>query len=64
MENDDHFFNTLREKYLITVVMEAKVYIGIKLDWDYAQKTVIFSMSNYRRNALHILQHVLMGGRE
>ena len=30
-EDVDHFLNTLRDKYLITVDMEATVYIGIKL---------------------------------
>ena len=30
-EDADHFLNALRAKYLITVDMEATVYIGIKL---------------------------------
>ena len=44
--------------------MEATVYIGIKLDWDYVHRTVLFSMTNYVRKALHIFQHILMGGKE
>ena len=31
IEDADHFLNTLRAKYLITVNVEATVYIGIKL---------------------------------
>ena len=44
--------------------MEAKVYIGIKLYWDYAHRTVTLSMPNYVRNSLHIFQHILMGGKD
>ena len=46
-EDADHFLNTLRAKYLITVDMEATLYIGIKLMWDYVHRTVTFSMPSY-----------------
>ena len=41
-EDADHFLNSLRAKYLITVDMAATVYIGIKLEWDYLHRTVTF----------------------
>ena len=63
VEDADHFFNALKAKYLITVDMEAKVYIGIKLYWDYVNITVILSMPNYMPKALHIFQHIFMGGK-
>ena len=63
-EDAEHFFNYFRAKYLITVDMEATVYIGIKLDWDYVHRTVILSISNYVRKALHRFQHILRGGKE
>ena len=44
--------------------MEAKVYIGINLDWDYVNKTVTFYMPEYVRKALHRIQHILMIGKE
>ena len=44
--------------------MKVKVYIGIKLDWDYVNRTVIFSMPDYVRKDLHIFQHILMGSKE
>ena len=44
--------------------MEATVYIGIKLEWDYVQKTATLSMQNYLHKALHIFQHILRGGKE
>ena len=44
--------------------MEATVYIGIKLYWDYVQRTVTFSMPNYVRKALLIFQHIMMGDKE
>ena len=43
--------------------MEANVYIVIKLDWYYFNITVTFSMPNYVCKALHIFQHILMGGK-
>ena len=43
--------------------MEATVYIGIKLDWDYVKITVTLSMPNYVRKSLHIFQHILMGNK-
>ena len=63
MENDDHFFNALREKYLITVDMEATVNIGIRLDWYYVHRTVTLSMLIYVHKDLHIFQHILRGGK-
>ena len=44
--------------------MEATVYIGIKLTWDYVQRTVTLSMPNYVHKALHRFQHILRGGKE
>ena len=44
--------------------MEANVYIGINLDWNYANRTITLSKPNYVRKALHIFQHILMGGKE
>ena len=64
MEDASHFFNSLREKYLVTVSMEATVYIGIKLDWDYVDRTVTLTMQIYLRKALHRFQHTLMGSKD
>ena len=44
--------------------MEAAVYIGIQLYWDYVNRTVTFSILNYTHKALHIFQHILMGYKE
>ena len=44
--------------------MEEKVYIGIKLEWDYMHKTVTFSMPSYVRSDLHGFQHIIKGGKE
>ena len=58
-EDADHFKNALRAKYLITVDMEATVYISIKLEWGYVHRTITLSMTNYVRNTLHRFQHIL-----
>ena len=63
-EDADHFLNALRSKYLITVVLEATVYIGIKLTWDYLHRTFILSMPSYFHKSLHIFQNILRGGKE
>ena len=63
-EDADHFLNALRAEYLITVDMEAKLYIGIKLAWEYVHKTFTLSMPRYVHKELHRLQHILRGGKE
>ena len=44
--------------------MDATVYIGIKLKWDYVHRTFTLSMPSYVHKALHRLQHILRGGKE
>ena len=63
-EDADHFLNSLRAKYLITVDMNATVYIGIKLTWDYVHRTVTLSMPSYVQKALYGFQHIPRGGKE
>ena len=63
-DDADHFLNALRSKYLVIVNMEATVYIGIKLTWDYVHITVTFSIPSYVHKALHRFQHILSGGKE
>ena len=43
-EDADNFLNALSAKYLITVDMEATVYIGITLEWYYVPRTVTLSI--------------------
>ena len=63
-EDADHFLKALRAKYLITVDMAAILYIGIKLEWDYVNRTVTLSMPSSVRKDLHRFQHILRGGKE
>ena len=63
-EDADHFLNSLRAKYLITVDMNVTVYIGIKLTWDYVHRTVTLSMTSYVKKVLHRSQNILRGGKE
>ena len=64
MEDADNILNSLQVKYLITVDMEATLYIGIKLDWDYVNRTGTLSIPNYVLKPLHIFQHIQMDGKE
>ena len=38
--------------------MELKQYIGIHLQFDYDQQTLVYSMSDYAKNALLELKHL------
>ena len=62
-EDADHFLNSLWAKYLITVDMEATLYIGIKPVWDYVHITFILSMPSYVQKAFHRFHHILIGGK-
>ena len=44
--------------------MTETVYIMIKLEWDYVQITVTFSMPSYVRKYLHRFQNILRGCKE
>ena len=63
-EDADPFLNSLRAKYLITIDMEAAVYIVNKLEWDYVHRTVTSSIPNYVLKTLHRFQHIMRGGKE
>ena len=63
-DDADHFLNALRTKYLITVNMEATLYIEIKLKWDYVHRTFTLYMESYVHKALHRFHHILRGGKE
>ena len=63
-EDAENVLNALRAKYLITVDIEATVYIGIKLAWDYVHRTVTLYMSSYVHKELHRSQNILRGGKE
>ena len=41
--------------------MEATVYIGIKLEWDYVHRTVTLLTPSYVHKALQIFHHILQG---
>ena len=63
-EDADHFLNSLRAKYLITVHMEETFYIEIKLEWGYVHRTVTLSMPSYVQKSLHIVQNIMRGGKK
>ena len=53
----NHLINTLQDQYKITVDLTGKSYLGLTIDWNYAQGYVEISMPYYFRKALHKLQH-------
>ena len=49
----DHLINGLRDQYKITVKLTGNSYLGLTIDWNYAQGFVDISMLDYLRKALH-----------
>jgi hypothetical protein len=56
-EHADHLTTVLKEKYEISQDWEAKLYCGIKLKWDYVNRTCDLSMPGYVKAALKRFQH-------
>jgi len=52
-----HLFTSLRENYKITEDWTGELYLGIKMNWDYKNRTVDLSMPNYVSEALRKFQH-------
>ena len=59
LENAQHLLNALQAKYTISEYWEAKIYIGITLNWDYIKRTVELSMPGYVTSALLRFRHQL-----
>ena len=51
-DNAQHLLHALKEIYTISEYWEAKLYIGIRLNWDYSKQTVDLSMPGYVTAAL------------
>jgi hypothetical protein len=56
-QHAQHLFTSLRENYKISEDWTGELYLGIKLNWDYKNRTVDLSMPNYVSEALHRFQH-------
>jgi hypothetical protein len=53
----DHFLNALRNHYEIHLDMSGSNYIGLHLEWNYANGTVDISMPGYIERLLHRIGH-------
>ena len=56
-EDADYLLNVLKEQCVISEDWEAKIYCGVRFDWNYKQRTFILSMPDYVTTALKIFQH-------
>ena len=54
----DHIINALRDQYKITVDLTGNSYLGLTINWNYAQGYVNISMPDYIRKDLHEFQHL------
>ena len=59
LDNAQHLFHALKEKYTISEDWEAKMYIGISLKWVYIKRKVDLSMPGYITAALQRFCHQL-----
>ena len=48
-----HLINALRDQYKITVDLTGNSYLGMTIDWNYAQGYVNISMPDYVCKSLH-----------
>ena len=58
LEHFHHLCDSLRDLYEITVDEQGTKYLGMKLDWDYQNKTVDISMPGYIKKVLQRFQHI------
>ena len=61
LRNVHHLINALKNKHDITIDWDAKTYIGIALQWDYKERTVLLSMPKYVPASLEIIGHIFNG---
>jgi hypothetical protein len=56
-EHAEHLRDVLRSKYTITTDWDGDLYLGLQLQWDYANRTVDLSMPGYVAKALQRFSH-------
>ena len=56
-QDTDHLLNALRQKYAITVDLTGSSYLGLTLEWNYAEGYVDISMPGYVSKALLKFKH-------
>ena len=56
-EDTDHFINSLRKYYNISLDMSGNDYCGLHINWDYKNYTVDISMPNYVKKLLQKIKH-------
>jgi hypothetical protein len=63
-EHAEHLKAALEENYKRSTDWEGALYCGIKLNWDYAARTVDLSMPGYKAAVMHHLQHPTLAHRQ
>jgi hypothetical protein len=56
-QHANHLFNALKEHYKAATDWDGGLYCGVKLDWNYDERTVDLSMLGYVAAALHKFQY-------
>ena len=54
-----HLQKALQDRYTITIDLEAELYCGVKLNWDYKNRKCTLTMPGYIEKLLHKVQHPL-----
>ena len=53
----NHLVQTLKRWYNVTIDWKGELYVGIKLEWDYANRTLDTHVPGFVKKALHKYQH-------
>ena len=58
MDDIDHLFVAIKDKYSLKIDWEGANYVGIDLDWNYTKREVILLMKGYVERALKQFKHL------
>ena len=53
----NHLISTLKKDYDVTIDWKGELFVGIKLEWDYKNRTLDTHIPGFTKRALHKYQH-------
>ena len=53
----NHLISTLKKDYDVTIDWKGELFVGIKLEWDYKNRTLDTHIPGFTKRALHQYQH-------
>ena len=56
-DDKNHLLDSLKNHYAISTDWERKMYLGLKIDWNYSEEYVDILMPEYVKKALDEIKH-------